>query len=602
MKKHFNLKFRFIVIAFIVFVFLFPKTEVFGWNNGNDYSEDLGPDVSTIEWHFTRYTEGDGGLARKNPKTGNDFVQDDWEVNETYGWHEWVYNGTRYVVVAAATREYLEELPDPTYKFLDKKLDHIHYFHYGTEKNNWNFSTFQFQFVDNDDDTIYNGIVLDSCAVSMDPSNPGWNSTEWDGYAYGAKPENTQWLDVHVPSGYPEIEKYNKFNGKEIKLTSTGTFNNYETKNNKGLVDWFIEGVIFILNMLGDGAQILTNNLAQIPNEIKIIGTEDEKEALGDIDHGEMIAETEYDPTELTYTRAEIESNEAMQEQIQVSDNGSSDNENIIKEINLSNYMDNKRGKREIVYTESTEIPIITADIYSLSTNQIDLLNIDFFNTSNDNKDKFWNFFKGIVSGFSHVIIYIAAILMLGMIIWRSILLVASSLGDDPQGARESKEIMDGLLRAICIMVGIYVFMTLMMYFYQEILTLALNGKDSNYLIRVNVENVYSFNTNFIGYLKYLTLKSNVLTTLGVSFVYAAIAGLNLVWFGFMFFRMVIIGGLIIVAPMTAINEMLGRQRREGFHIDNIFHLRNWVSIYLRWLWTPLIVGVIMYKFLLCIG
>ena len=53
--------------------------------------------------------------------------------------------------------------------------------------------------------------------------------------------------------------------------------------------------------------------------------------------------------------------------------------------------------------------------------------------------------------------------------------------------------------------------MIIMMYLYNKLLKIFLNGNNSIYLIRVNVENVYSFNTNVVGYLKYMTLNSNVL-------------------------------------------------------------------------------------------
>lgn len=304
---------------------------------------------------------------------------------------------------------------------------------------------------------------------------------------------------------------------------------------------------------------------------------------------------------DLVYSKSEIETDEELKEQIQVSDENSYDATNVIKEVDVSNYVDNKKGQKEVVYTQSTKIPVIPADIYSASTNKVNVFDINFYDSSNDNPNEFWKLIKSIVSGFSHVVIYLSAVLILVMLIWRSVLLVFSALGDDPEGARESKEIMDGLLKAICIISGIYVFMALMTYFYQEVLTLILNGNDSNYLIRVNVNGVYSFNTNFIGYLKYMTLKSNVTATFGSSLLYWAGVQANLFWFVFMFLRMFVMAGLTIVAPITAVNSMLNRSPKNGFHIDNILHLKNWTKMYMRWMWVPLI-GVIVYKFLVCIG
>lgn len=570
MKKHFKIKLNFIVTLVCIFVFLFPNQKQYGYTT---HTEDEGPDLEdgSTTWHFTYYSDGNGGLAHTNPNTGSNFKQDDWTVNETYGWHEWTYNGVTYVVMAAATAEGMEDYEagngNPSYSFIDRQPN-IHYFHYGSAANNWKYSTFQFQFVDNSDDTIYNGIILDTCELALDPSDPGW-----DGLGYGTKPENTQWLDVHVELGYPNPDKYNKFNGKEIKLSSDGRFNSGTTRSSKRK-DSFIKLITGGINLFADTIQIFLNSVV-----------------------------TNNDDMDILYSKSDIEDDDILNEQIQVSDADlSNDNTNTIKEVDVSAYIDNKRGYKEVVYTKNTKIPIIPADIYSASTNKVNVFDIDFFNPSNNNSNKFWELIKNIVSWFSHIVIYLSAVLILVMLIWRSILLVRSSLGDDPEGASASKKIMDSLLKAICIVAGIYAFMTLMMYFYREILTLVLNGNDSNYLIRVNVDGAYSFNTNFIGYLKYMTLKSNTIATIGSSILYCVGALANAAWYGFMFLRMFIIAGLTIIAPMTAVTSMLERAPRKGFHIENILNLKNWATLYMKLLWIPLFVGVIMYKFLLYIG
>lgn len=567
MEKRYKLHFIFIIALLIIF--LFPTQKEYGYST---HTEDEGPDVSdtSTTWQFTYYSDGNGGLAHTNPNTGSSFKQDDWQVNETYGWHEWTYNGVNYVVMAAATAEGMEDYENGnggSYTFI-KRQPNIHYFHYGSAANNWNYSTFQFQFVDNNDSTVYNGIVLDTCELALDPSNENWGKL--------AKPANTQWLDVHVPLGYPDKDKYSKFNGKIIRLSSTGTFSSSSGSSKSSgwkqkLTKLLTEGFIFLADLI----QVFLNELYTI--------------------------ETNYDSSKLTYSKSEITGDSYMKDQIQVEDDNSSNNKNTIVEVDISPYIDNEKGEKEVVYTTSTEIPVIPADIYSASIDQVNVFDIDFYDQANDNPDSFWKIIRNVVSGFTHIVIYLSAVLILVMLIWRSILLVLSSIGDNPQGASESKEIMDGLLKAICIIAGIYVFMTLMLYFYQEMMNLVLDGNDSIYLMRVNVNNVYSFNTNLIGCLKYMTLKSNPLANLGSSFLYLAVAIINLLWFGFMFARMLIIGGLTIVAPITAVNAMLGRGPREGRHIDNIFHFKNWMKLYLRFLWIPLI-AVIVYKFILCIG
>ena len=141
--------------------------------------------------------------------------------------------------------------------------------------------------------------------------------------------------------------------------------------------------------------------------------------------------------------------------------------------------------------------------------------------------------------------------------------------------------------------------MIIMMYLYNKLLKIFLNGNNSIYLIRVNVENVYSFNTNVVGYLKYMTLNSNVLASLGYSLLYMIIELINLLWFGVMFARMVIIGILIIVAPFTAVYSMLGRTPTEGNNARNALTFGHFMRVYIVLLFLPLVVAgiqkIIMY-------
>lgn len=141
--------------------------------------------------------------------------------------------------------------------------------------------------------------------------------------------------------------------------------------------------------------------------------------------------------------------------------------------------------------------------------------------------------------------------------------------------------------------------MIIMMYLYNKLLKIFLNGNNSIYLIRVNVENVYSFNTNVVGYLKYMTLNSNVLASLGYSLLYMIIELINLLWFGVMFARMAIIGFLIIVAPFTAVYSMLGRTPTEGNNARNALTFGHFMRVYIVLLFLPLVVAgiqkIIMY-------
>ena len=137
------------------------------------------------------------------------------------------------------------------------------------------------------------------------------------------------------------------------------------------------------------------------------------------------------------------------------------------------------------------------------------------------------------------------------------------------------------------------------MYFYKQLLKIFLNGNSSIYLIRANVEDVYSFNTNIIGYMKYMSLNSNILASLGYSFLYMLMEFANLFCFGIMFARTVIIGGLIIVSPFTAVYTMLGRAPTEGNNVRNAFTFGHFMRVYIVLLVLPLVMAgiqkIIMY-------
>ena len=107
--------------------------------------------------------------------------------------------------------------------------------------------------------------------------------------------------------------------------------------------------------------------------------------------------------------------------------------------------------KKETIYTSSTEIPVMPIDFYSSSIGKVKLFDIDFYNTKSSNSNKLWKGIRQFVSSASHIAMYIAAALLLTMLIWRSILFVRSALGDNPQGAFESRQIMDNFIKAVLI-------------------------------------------------------------------------------------------------------------------------------------------------------
>lgn len=270
-----------------------------------------------------------------------------------------------------------------------------------------------------------------------------------------------------------------------------------------------------------------------------------------------------------------------------------SDNGETLAEITIEKQRDNRKGVKETVYSKSTEIPVMVADIYSLSSNKLEIFDINFFDTKSKNKNKYWKVVRDLVSTISHIGLYISAALILSMIIIRGILLVTASYGGDPEGAKEAKQIIDKVFVAVCMVVGVFVIMTLNIYLFEEALKVLTSGSDSKYIIRANVKEVYSFNTNLTGIVKYKTLTSNLYSFFSNSILYLVVAIFNLLWFFAMILRSIAIGSLIIIAPLTAVAYMNQTSPGRGFGIIGFVDFRSWLKLFMSLVWIPMLMVLI---------
>lgn len=385
-------KIKFIIVLVAIIFSLFSNFKVMA------VTDDDGPDVkdTSIDWQLTCY------CGEKLGGTG--FTEADFTANEKYGWCEYEKDGVKYVVLAAATHELLQSGEVGATR--DSKL---HYFSY--------YDTIQFEFVDkNFDNNTYNGIILDSCGASMDPV----------GFGHA---ENVQILDVF----FKESTYSEKVSGQSVRISMDGTFassaGTTNAQSKKNVICEFFAGVF---HGIGDGIQMALN----------YAGTNKKWK----------------DAKKLTYTKADIVADEELNAKIKVED-ASSDGEDdknkkdykTIKEANIASTADNRKGQKETIYASDTEIPVMPIDFYSSTIDKVQLFDIDFYNTKSKNSNKTWKGIRAFVASASHITMYIAAALLLTMLIWRSILFVRSALGDNPQGAYESRQIMDNFIKAIFI-------------------------------------------------------------------------------------------------------------------------------------------------------
>lgn len=556
MNKQTKFSYKYVFILFIIFMFLFSNCKVYAeqcTENGRTYnyvsSDDGtdGPNASTLQFKLT----GFGGYRMHSGVTADQCTT----ANTPHGWAEYEKDGYRYVVLAAATHEHLQNNLGRAdeYWFWGKKFEHIHYFRL--------WETIQFKFVDEGfDSNVYNAIILDSCGVSMFP--------QLSRYGYE---DEVNILDVYFGRDGETNSAVYGITGRDVYVTTTGVFSQ-QAGSNRGrrtLGEIFLGALKSLFTMGGDVIQMLLNSV-------------NTGNTFGD---------------KIEYEKSEILADADLNNEIQVVDAANADTttvdlSNITKDINISNTITNSSGQTETVYTEATKIPVMPVDAYSSSIDIIDILDIDFFDPS-DNQDSFWRQIRNFVSATSHIVLYLAVAGLLTMLIVRSIVFVTSIFNDHPRRAARSRNIMDRFVGAVILIIVIYLIMTGMEYLYSQILNVILDGNLQKYTIRVNVENTYSFNTNLIGYIKYLTLSSNLISSFGYSIIYFLFEILNGIWFLFMFARMIIIAIFVIIAPITAIIHMTNFAPTRGFSIGNIFHFRYWLTLYVSLVWIPIVMVII---------
>lgn len=261
------------------------------------------------------------------------------------------------------------------------------------------------------------------------------------------------------------------------------------------------------------------------------------------------------------------------------------------KKITISNSVYNQYGVLEQIYTTDTKIPILPLDTYTLTAGKAPILDINFWKLEETNTNKIWNYIKKLIMMIAHIVLYLSVALIFTMIIWRSVLFVYSTMVSKPEKAEESKKIIDNLFIAILMVAGVYIIMAGCSIIHDKILQFFTNNDKIIYPIRVVVTDVYSFNSTLIGLIRYKTLTNNVWHELGWSVVYLVISFLNFIYFLLMFARMLILGLLSITAPITAVMKMTGDGEKKG--ILQLFKFNNWIKLYLRITFIPIIIVVV---------
>ena len=569
-------KIKYIILFITIFLFIFglPYSGVHAEDetiNGKTYSYTTTDDgtnavsLESVKFKLTCYGDAAGGNSFFCGLSSANLAGYD----EKYGWGYFEINGERYVAMAGALHEYI-----PSSEWggrgrinrAGRKYNHIYYFNTGYNTPLEQCEKIQFKFENQDfDSNVYNGVIVDTGPAMMLPQR----------YSFYNDVENCNAIDVYMGADGESKGDSSPISGQVIVATSDGSFSSNKSSQDDDMsfIEWLMDIFAKYIHIpVGDSIQ-------------KIID-----EVGADL--------TEEEAKNILYTKQSIKSlSNPFNKEILIEDAISKKEINAIHTEDIPNKIQTIDGDTKEIFTATTQIPAIPIDVYTMTTTNVKLFDIDFLNNNNNNDNKFWIKYRNLVNTASHIVMYISAALLIGMLIWRSILYISSIYKDNTKSVEKSKKIMDNFAKAVALMVGIYLFSTLMIYFYNYLTSIITGGNSTRFPIRFIVKDVYSFNTNIISGIRYQTLSSRILGEYVWSWVYLGMSILNGIYFMFMFMRMIVIGLLIIIAPITAITTMQNTLQNEAT-TSGLFHINGWIKAFLGVLWLPFIVTIVMGLFL----
>ena len=358
----------------------------------------------------------------------------------------------------------------------------------------------------------------------------------------------------------PGVNAYTLGANGSVSAPTSGTTPNFK----KTIFDYLMEFVTFSSNILSDACQALCETC------------ENNKSFINSLKLTRSISEIEADPV----LKEKINLKSALS--MGTSTTSTNEETKTLKETTIPSTIDDKLGNQQTVLGLNTPIPIMEMSFENYMIDNISILDIDFFNKANTNSNSEWIAYRKIVNIISHGIIYICAAALLVMLIVRSIILVISSIRGLTNQARRSREIMDNLLGAIAIIVGIFVVMAVITYLNKLLINITIGENRNNFLIKINVDNICSFNSNFMGYLKYRTLSTDMMDAAKWSLLRLGFSLINILFLIAMIARMVIIGFLTMIAPITAVTFMLNREVQNEESVQSILYFRPFISLYTR--------------------
>lgn len=287
------------------------------------------------------------------------------------------------------------------------------------------------------------------------------------------------------------------------------------------------------------------------------------------------------DDLAIVYDKEHIRVNQELNDYAKVDDYvaGGGQDWQTIKDISGEDYE----------FDEETPIPVIPVDMYNMAIGNIDFLDVNFLVANNSSSA--WMAIRNFFTAIIHILMYIAAAFLLGMLIYHGIMIVVSSYRS-PTEVRIHREGVFRFIQSLGMLFGTILVMALFIYVSDFLLSDNMQAGSDELPIRVNVEGAYSFSTNITGYARYMSQIKNVdlyIQKAGYTATFIIMSWLNLAAVVLLIGRMLAMMALAIWGILIAV----GNVASVNFGGIQRFSYRTWIILYASFAAVQLFLAII---------
>lgn len=261
------------------------------------------------------------------------------------------------------------------------------------------------------------------------------------------------------------------------------------------------------------------------------------------------------------------------------------------KEINIKNENDYKDEEYRR-FSSSTEIPVITMDLYNIAADNIEFFDTNFFQVDKERHPEesptMWLNLRDFAMSISHATIYLATAFLVIILIINGIQIVRHTF-DNPEAKAEHIKSLRRFAMSLLLLVGTILIMTLCTYGSKALLKVVKVENRTELPIRIDVEEAeYSFSTNITGYFRYMSGIEGIhnYREKGMyTIIYIIIAWVDVALTVFMTLRTYGLMILAIAGPILAVLYSLDMQ--------GAMRYKAWVKAYVKLSFVQIIFAVI---------